>query len=84
MGINIDAKGPTGKRVCVTMDDVLFRYLDLALFENISAKDFIKSGIKDGSIKNIVDARNETYKKIVKPSLLTRFNDRQMDIEDIC
>jgi len=84
MGINVVAKRPNGKRLCITMDDVLYQYLDLALPKKVSASDFIREGIKSGTIENIVDARAETYKKIVKPSLLSKLNDGQTDIEDFC
>ena len=84
MSLIIDSKDPKGKRVCVTMDDVLFAYLELALPKSITGRKFIQNGIKDGSIKNIIDARNETYKRIVKPSLLNKYNDGQTDIEDFC
>lgn len=80
----IDSKSPTGKRLSVSLDDTLIGFLDLALPKGTTARDYIIYGIKSGGIQNTVDARNETYKKIIKPSLLKRFNDGQMDIEDFC
>ncbi|PCK00926.1 MAG: hypothetical protein COA42_23655, partial [Alteromonadaceae bacterium] len=70
---------------CVTLvDEVLFGYLELSVPKSTSGRKFIQNGIKDGSIESVADARNEIYKKIVKPSLLNKYNDGQTDIEDVC
>ena len=79
MSVLIDAKFGS-KRVNVSVDAYLFQLFDQ--FKLGKGRANIRRLIESGDIKSSSDARYFILQSIVKPSLLAKVNNRQMDIED--